>query len=195
MLRALPHRVGWNVFIVVLCYESILQLHQPEPRSLLNRGSFVSCVGRASQRKCSTSWATCCLRSSACPPPWPSRRSTDGAAWTERRHQRTRKDTFPLPPTKHVSIFAFFKARFSYFPHLPIQWGPMINTLPLDAKRVLNPLKGAQLCCKCLFLQQDRRPWLPGAAAEMIFSCLQGVVMVGTFMALWRPWRNSTFVL
>lgn len=75
------------------------------------------------------------------------------------------------------------------------QWGPMINTLPVDSKRVLNPLKGAHLCCKCLFLQRDRRPWLPNAAAEMIFSCLQGVVLVVTFMALGRPRRNSSFVL
>lgn len=92
----------------------------------------------------------------------------------------------------HISILPFFKARFSYFPHLPIQWGPMINTLPVDA---LNTLKGAQRCCKCLFLQRDRRPWLPNAAAEMIFSCLQGVVLVVTFMALGHPRRNSTFVL
>lgn len=57
----------------------------------------------------------------------------------------------------------------------------MINTLPVDAKRVLNTLKGAQPCCKCLFLQRGRRPWLPDAAAEMIFSCPQGVVLVVTF--------------
>lgn len=71
----------------------------------------------------------------------------------------------------------------------------MINTLPVDAKRVLNTLKGAQLCCKCLFLQRDRRPWFPNAAAEMIFSCRQGVVLVVTFMAPGRPRKNSSFVL
>lgn len=121
------------------------------------------------------------------------------------RHRRSGTDGAAPPMQRYISFTMNKTITFQVLPFLrpdsvissiyQFNGGPMINTLPVDAKRVLNALKGAQLCCKCLFLQRDRRPWLPNTAAGMIFSCLQGVVLVATFMAPGRPWRNSSFVL
>lgn len=95
-------KMGVIIVLIIISSCSCIAHHLTNHHSLF---ACVFCVGRVSQRKCSTSWATCCLRSFAYPPPSLSPQSTDGAEAQPHSH---RYISFTNNKTGTNKIYNFF---------------------------------------------------------------------------------------